>query len=778
MDRDGKLLAFDETSVDACKLLLELCAGEIQCYRSLVSRFADPPNPFGSGNIEAVASRVADGLETDELLNLTSISPTHYRHGASGCQCLQSAAHAGREHGEFRTIDDRRQRAVVVEEDSRPMVIEPSFDGVIPEQGIGLTFVHRQGTTRSPLPRFAVKCAIGCLDGSAHFVRMPESLWRYPRRLARLVRYTVRPPDVVFVHHPDYANFTAAGLTDPARADKILAFLTDAGLIRHRHVSQPLAGSLDNILLIHTPEYVESLSDRAVVGEILGLDLSARNAQEALDVARLMVGGTIQATRLARKSGKIAVHLGGGLHHATPDEGMGFCIFNDVAVAIARLRRKGFDEPILVIDLDLHDGNGTRAAFAADPSVYTFSIHNVAWDDAEAVSSRSIVLGSGVIDDVFMEALTSELPPIIASHRPGLVIYVAGVDSAMSDAIGDWQLTVDGMLDRDRFVVNTVRPNEDGPPLAVVLAGGYGASAWRYSARFLGWLVSGEVIEPPDEMEIVLRQFRERSKTWISGGDGSAVESEWGLKEEDLFGFGVHEDPRFLGQYSKHAVELQLEQLGVLNHMRARGYPNLVVVLDVPSGLGQVVRIYGAPDGADPLMELKATRSRALVPDAEVIEINWLLLQNPKASFAPRRPQLPGQVHPGLGMLRDVAAWLVVVCEEMRLDGVGFVPSQYYMAAVGHRHLQFVEPAARARYEALRKALRGLDLATGTRVLNGGGVIDVRTGQPVFWEPVPMVVPVSQALRERTMSEEYRDAVEATRGKFEFRIRSQRRPSR
>jgi len=576
---------------------------------------------------------------------------------------------------------------------------------------------------------------------------------------------------VAVVHHPDYADFTAAGLSDPARADKILAFLNDAGLIRRRNVSRPLTGSLENILLVHTAEYVESLSDHEIVEEILGLDLGARSSQDAIDVARLMVGGTIQATRLARKSKKVAVHLGGGLHHAMPDEGMGFCIFNDIAIAITRLRKKGFQEPVLVVDLDLHDGNGTRTVFADDPSVFTFSIHNVPWGKDEAIASRSIALGSGVTDDVFMDALTTELPPIFEKHRPGLVIYVAGVDGARSDAIGDWHLTAEGMLKRDRFVVETVRPDDGAPPLAIVLAGGYGASAWRYSATFLGWLISGEVIEPPDEMEIVLRRFRELSKSWKSGDDASLVESEWGLNEEDLFGFGVHEDPRFLGKFSKHAVELQLEQLGVLNHIRSRGFPHLAVTLDVPQGLGQVLRIQGTLDGGPPLLELKANRSRAIVPGAEVIEIGWLLLQNPKAAFGSRRPQLPGQSHPGLGMLRDIAAWLIVVCEEMRLDGIAFVPSQYYMAAVGHRHLQFVEPEAQARYEALRRALRELDLASGNRLLNEGGVIDAKTGQRVFWEPVPMVVAVSQTLLERTMSREYLDAVAAARGDFEFRIR-------
>jgi hypothetical protein len=279
------------------------------------------------------------------------------------------------------------------------------------------------------------------------------------------------------------------------------------------------------------------------------------------------------------------------------------------------------------------------------------------------------------------------------------------------------------------------------------------------------------VIEPPDEMEIVLRRFRELYRTWQSGEDTSLDGSEWGIAEEDLFGFGVHEDPRFLGQFSKHAIELQLEQIGVLDHIRARGFPDLQVALDVAQGLGQVLRVYGAPESRELLVELKASRSKAVIPGAEVIEIGWLLLQNPKASFGQRRPQLPGQSHPGLGMLRDIAAWLILVCEDLRLDGVAFVPSQYYMAAVGHRHLQFVRPEAQARYEALRRALRGFDLATGNRLLNDGGVIDVQSGETALWEPVPMVVPVSQSLRGRTTSGEYREAVEAARGTYEYRVR-------
>jgi hypothetical protein len=486
-----------------------------------------------------------------------------------------------------------------------------------------------------------------------------------------------------------------------------------------------------------------------------------------------MVGGTIQATRMALRTGKSAVHLGGGFHHATPDEGMGFCVFNDVAIAVARLRAKGFDEPVLIVDLDLHDGNGTRAAFADDATVHTFSIHNVPWDEAEAVASTSIALGSEVTDEVFLQTLQRELPPVVEHHRPGLVVYVAGVDGAARDALGDWRLSAEGLLERDRFVVSQARHDGQSTPLVVVLAGGYGASAWRHSARFFGWLVSGDVVEPPDAAEILVRQYREISKRWDAEEAETCDENDWGLNEEDLFGLVTHEDTRFLGQFSRHALELQLQQLGFLDHVRSRGFGNPTITLDAPAGLGQTLRIYGDAAHTELLMELKARRSRSMVPGCEVIEIEWLLLQNPRGEFQEARPQLPGQSHPGLGLMRHVAAWLVIVCERLSLDGIAFVPSQYYMAAVGRRHLKFVDPGRQARFEAIRDALAGAELPEANRAVDGGWLEDATTGEIARWEPAAMVVAVSEKLNDQLTGPAHRDAVRRARQTYTFRLRAE-----
>ena len=591
--------------------------------------------------------------------------------------------------------------------------------------------------------------------------------------MARWLRYTLRPPDVCFVHHPDYAHAAAGALFDPARADKILGFLTDEGLIRRADVSRPIPASLENILRVHTPEYVESLSDPEVVSSIMGIPLTPTASQQALDLMRLMVGGTIQATRMALRTGKSAVHLGGGFHHATPDEGMGFCVFTDVAIAVARLRAKGFDEPVLIVDLDLHDGNGTRAAFADDATVHTFSIHNIPWDEAEAVASTSVALGSDVTDEVFLETLRRELPPVVERHRPGLVIYVAGVDGAAGDALGDWHLSEEGILERDRFVMSQVRRDGQSVPLVVVLAGGYGAAAWRHSARLFGWLASGEVVEPPDAAEILVRRYREISQRWDAEEAAARDENDWGLKEEDILGLVTHEDTRFLGQFTRHALELQLQQLGFLDHVRSRGFGNPTITLDTPAGLGQTLRIYGDAARGDLLVELKARRSRSMVPGCEVIEIEWLLLQNPRGEFQEARPQLPGQSHPGLGLMRHVAAWLVVVCERLSLDGIAFVPSQYYMAAVGRRHLRFVDAERQARFAALRDAVAGAKLPEANRAVDGGWLEDARTGEIVRWEPATMVVAVSEKLSAQLTSPKYREAVRRARETYAFRLRAE-----
>ena len=199
---------------------------------------------------------------------------------------------------------------------------------------------------------------------------------RLGRRALRRVRRLLGRGSYGFVYHPAYEYVVPGIQFDPLRGQRVLAFLYDEGLISASDLTRPLPASFEQISRIHSSEYLESFDLPETMDAVLGYRTDEDRWQEFVDAQRLAAGGTIQATRRALRTGGVAANLIGGFHHALPDRGLGFCLLNDVAIAVAWARARGFDEPVLIVDLDLHDGNGTRAAFAEDPTVYTFSIHN------------------------------------------------------------------------------------------------------------------------------------------------------------------------------------------------------------------------------------------------------------------------------------------------------------------------------------------------------------------------------------------------------------------
>jgi acetoin utilization deacetylase AcuC-like enzyme len=595
------------------------------------------------------------------------------------------------------------------------------------------------------------------------------------RALARAARrslYRRWARGIPIVYDARYQRGVFGVPMDPLRGEKVLGALEEAGLLKRDLLSEPRPASLQNLLRVHTPEYLHAVQEPEALIRILGVDVPPAEAEATLDLQRLMTGGTIQATRLAMRTGGVAVHLGGGFHHAMPDAGLGFCIFNDVAVAIRRLRGRGFAEPVLVVDLDLHDGNGTRRIFADDPTVHTFSIHNDHWGETEAVASTSIALGGDVEDALFLGTLRGALPPVFEAVKPGLVVYLAGTDAAADDPLGNWRLSRAAILERDCFVTSLARGGARTCPMVVVLAGGYGRHAWLYSARYLLWLASGRPIEPVGEEELALRRFRRL------GGDLRDAETiddglAFSLTEEDLVGLlpGPAPSSRFLGYFSRHGVELLLERAGVLPQLRARGFRTLRVELDGRGGPGHTLRILSEDRPGEQLVELRAERSRGAVPGMEVIAVEWLLLQNPREPFSERRPRLPGQQHPGLGLLRDFMGWLVVVCEAHGLDGVFFVAGHYHVAMQSRRLVRPLLPADEARLRAITTALQGVPLPEGTSAVEEGRLVDAETGQPATWRPIATVLPVSERLVALVTGAEYEAAVEREAPRFAYRLR-------
>lgn len=572
------------------------------------------------------------------------------------------------------------------------------------------------------------------------------------------MRFFGRSPRVQLVYSRRYQLELSGGFHDPQRGERILAALEAAGLLGRAvlHPAEPAA--FRHLRRIHTDGYLDSLDRPRGLTRIVGYELSEDSADRVLEAQRAMVGGTLAAVRLARDNQGIAVNLGGGLHHAFADHGERFCAYNDVAAAIAELRSRGVGARILVVDLDLHDGDGTRSILTGDAAVHTFSIHNCTTAPVPE-GSTALELGAGVGDEAYLEAVRSSLPPVVEAFQPELVVYLAGCDPAADDQIGDWKITAAALLERDRFVLSCVRGGNRKRPLVIVLAGGYGQNAWRYSARFLSSLLNrGRAVEPPSTGELLLSRYRAVARTLEEHElTGEPPRDDWGLSAEDVAAAlgGPRRPRRLLGFYSRQGLELAVERAGFLDRIRNLGFEQPTLEMDVDDPAWDTVRLYGDRRKRELLIELRVRVDRRAVPGMSLLRIEWLLLQNPRARFTAERPPLPGQTHPGLGVLQEIVALMVLVCDRLQLDGLIFVPSRYHIAAHGRKTMRFLNPGDEGRYRALQKALGGLTLARAAEAVEGGRVADTRTGEPFAWIPAPMVFPVSERFRELLEAEDY-----------------------
>ena len=231
----------------------------------------------------------------------------------------------------------------------------------------------------------------------------------------------------------------------------------------------PEAASWDELTLVHTVEYLEKVRTLSLSSEEI-VELRLPLNYPIVEGFRLMTGGTLTAARLALADG-LACHIGGGFHHAFANHGEGFCLFNDVAVAIEVLRREGAVSRVAVVDLDVHHGNGTAMIYGRDPAVFTCSMHEQHnYPMFKPRGSLDIGLAAGTDDATYLERLEAALPQVVA-HEPDLIVYLAGADPFEDDQLGNLELSKAGLRERDRRVLRTMR--EAGVPVAIVSAGGY-----------------------------------------------------------------------------------------------------------------------------------------------------------------------------------------------------------------------------------------------------------------------------------------------------------------
>jgi acetoin utilization deacetylase AcuC-like enzyme len=248
------------------------------------------------------------------------------------------------------------------------------------------------------------------------------------------------------------------------------------GILAAGDIRQPEPIDAQTLELVHTREYLAKLASSglsAVEQRRLGLPWSEALWQRS----RLASAGTLLAARTALDDG-LAGNLAGGTHHAFADHGEGFCVLNDVAVAIRKLQAERLIERAAIIDLDVHQGNGTAAIFEADDEVFTFSMHGERnYPLAKMRSNLDVPLKDGVGDAEYLGALGQHLPRVLEAANADIVFYLAGVDVAAGDRYGKLALTEEGIRQRDRWVIEAVRSR--GAPLTIVLAGGYAATRIR-----------------------------------------------------------------------------------------------------------------------------------------------------------------------------------------------------------------------------------------------------------------------------------------------------------
>lgn len=292
------------------------------------------------------------------------------------------------------------------------------------------------------------------------------------------------------VHHPDYVSPPAPGSRFPFdKYGLVMQALKESGMPLVRHLPEPMPRRW--LEAVHDPAYVEDVLSLRVPREKerrIGFAVTDRIARRSI----LSPGGTWLAARLARIHG-YAANSAGGSHHALAETGAGYCVFNDLAVAAHRLIAEGDARRILILDLDVHQGDGTAALTAGREDIFTLSLHaDRNFPARKARSSLDVPLPDAMEDGAYLAVLADLLPQVLDRFGPDLILYQAGVDPHRDDRLGRLALSDEGLDARDRLVARAARAR--GVPLASTLGGGYGedriAVARRHARTML--VLAGE----------------------------------------------------------------------------------------------------------------------------------------------------------------------------------------------------------------------------------------------------------------------------------------------
>lgn len=278
---------------------------------------------------------------------------------------------------------------------------------------------------------------------------------------------------------------------DIRKYEKIYKQLLLDGKISDQHALVPEPLTRDQLLLIHTEPYLQSLKVRENLIRYLeapALRLAPVDLEKKIvEPVRLSSGGTLSAARAALEVG-IGINLGGGYHHAKPESGEGFCIIADIPIAIRQLQADNRIKRALIVDVDVHQGNGTICCLRDDESTFTFSMHQDSiYPIPKEIGDLDIELQAGCMDDEYNRILEENLRRIMSSFQADIVFIVGGCDTLSGDPLAGLEMTTEGIVTRDALIVASCV--EKNIPVVFTLAGGYSSEAWKAQYRSIRHLI-------------------------------------------------------------------------------------------------------------------------------------------------------------------------------------------------------------------------------------------------------------------------------------------------
>ena len=274
-------------------------------------------------------------------------------------------------------------------------------------------------------------------------------------------------------HHPIYHHPLKEGHRFPMiKYDLLPEQLLYEGTCTKDNFFEPEIPNNKHFFTVHTPEYFFDLLNITLnqkAARKIGFPLSERLIEREMIIA----DGTMKASEFALKNG-IAMNIAGGTHHAYSDRGEAFCMLNDQAIGAKYLQNKGLVSKVLIVDLDVHQGNGTAEIFQDDDSVFTFSMHGKGnYPFKKETSDLDIALENGTQDEEYLTILKDTLPKLITQEKPDFIYYLCGVDIIETDKLGKLAMTIEGCAERDRFVLQTCFGHKI--PVMCSMGGGYSA---------------------------------------------------------------------------------------------------------------------------------------------------------------------------------------------------------------------------------------------------------------------------------------------------------------